>query len=149
MKSEFDNGSRIIVLPGTGDTVRGLAAVDLVILDEAARIEDELLAAMRSMPAISNGELVALSTPRGKRGFFHEAWTGNGNWKRAKIAADECPRITTEFLDDELKNLGPQRFAEEYMCEFLDDDAVVFPVSEISAAFTTEVQPLWNKQERH
>lgn len=143
MKSEFDNGSRIIALPGTGDTVRGFAAVDLVILDEAARIADELLAAVRPMLATSNGELVALTTPAGKRGWFYEAWTADGNWERVKITADQCARITKEFLDEELRDLGPQRFSEEYRCEFIENDEAVFPEAVIRAAFTSEVQPLW------
>ncbi len=143
MKSEFDNGSRIIALPGSGDTVRGFAAVDLVILDEAARIDDALLAAVRPMLATTNGELVALTTPKGKRGFFYEAWIGDGNWQRVKITADQCPRITKEFLAEELKLHGPQIYAEEYFCEFLENDEAVFPAGIIQAAFTTEVQPLW------
>lgn len=143
MKSEFDNGSRIIALPGTGDTVRGYAAVDLVILDEAARIEDELLAAVRPMLATTNGELVALTTPKGKRGFFYEAWIGDGNWERVKITADQCPRITKEFLAQELKDHGPQIYAEEYLCEFLENDEAMFSDAIIQAAFTDEEEPLW------
>lgn len=143
MKSDFDNGSCIIALPGSGDTVRGFAAVDLVILDEAARIEDQLLAAVRPILATVNGELAALTTPKGKRGFFYEAWIGDGNWQRVKITADQCPRITKEFLAEEPKFHGPQIYAEEYFCEFLENDESVFPAGIIQAAFTTEVQPLW------
>jgi len=143
MKSEFDNGSRIIALPGTGDTVRSYTA-DLVILDEASRIEDQLLAAVRPMLATTGGELICLTTPAGKRGFFYEAWTGDGDWERVKITADECPRITEEFLEAELKDLGPQRYSEEYFCSWLDNDAAVFPVGVIQNAFTADVTPLWS-----
>jgi len=143
LKAEFANGSRIIALPGTERTVRGYAAADLVIIDEAARVEDELIAAVRPMLATSNGRLIGLTTPAGKRGWFYDAWTSNEEWHRVKITADQCPRITPEFLADELKALGPQRFAEEYMCEFRDNDEAVFPVGVIQAAFTSEVQPLW------
>ncbi len=78
-----------------------------MILDEASRIEDQLLAAVRPMLATSNGELIALTTPAGKRGFFFEAWTGDGDWERTKITADQCPRITPEFLAQELKGPRP------------------------------------------
>jgi|HubBroStandDraft_4_1064222.scaffolds.fasta_scaffold1197713_2 hypothetical protein len=47
------NGSRVISLPGSEKTVRGLASVDLIIVDEAARVDDDLLAATRPMLAVS------------------------------------------------------------------------------------------------
>jgi hypothetical protein len=143
LKSEFLNGSRILALPGTEKTIRGFAAADLCIIDEAARVEDELLAAVRPMLATSNGRLIALSTPAGKRGWFFEAWMQGDDWHRTKVAASDCPRITQAFLDEELRGLGAQRFSEEYGLEFLDPDEAVFPSAIIAAAFTTEVQPLW------
>jgi len=42
-----------------------------------------------------------------------------------------------------LKELGAQRFAEEYSLEFIDADAAVFPSALIDAAFTDAVVPLW------
>lgn len=144
MKTEFTNGSRIIALPGTERTVRGYAGVDLAIIDEAARVDDELIAAVRPMLATSNGRLIALTTPAGKRGWFFDAWHAeNSNWHRVKVTAAECPRISAEFLAEELKELGPQRYSEEYELAFRDSDEAVFPVGVITAAFTQEVQPLW------
>ena len=57
LRAELSNGSRIIALPGTERTIRGYAGADLVVIDEAARVEDELIAAMRPMLATSNGQL--------------------------------------------------------------------------------------------
>ena len=51
LKAELANGSRILALPGTEKTIRGIAGADLVVVDEAARVEDELLAAVRPMMA--------------------------------------------------------------------------------------------------
>jgi len=73
LRVELANGSRIVALPGDERTIRGFAGATLVVLDEAARVEDELLAAVRPMLATSAGRLIALSTPFGKRGFFYEA----------------------------------------------------------------------------
>jgi hypothetical protein len=147
LRAEFSNGSRIISLPGGGEgkTIRGYAKASLVVIDEAARCEDELLAAARPMMATSDGggRLICLSTPCGKRGFFYESWQHGDNWTRVRVAADQCPRITKEFLDEELKELGAQRFSEEYGLEFLDPDEAVFPTAIIDAAFTQEVLPLW------
>jgi hypothetical protein len=43
---ELKNGSRIISLPGKEATIRGFQGVDLLILDEAARIPDDLYASV-------------------------------------------------------------------------------------------------------
>jgi Terminase large subunit, T4likevirus-type, N-terminal len=146
LKAEFANGSRILALPGTEKTVRGLANVSLAIVDEASRVDDLLLTAIRPMMATTEGggRLIALTTPAGKRGWFFEAWTGTGDWTRVRVAATDCPRISKEFLADELKELGAMRFSEEYELEFRDSDEAVFPHAVIAAAFTTEVLPLWN-----
>src|SRR6185437_7178084 len=55
LKAELANGSRILALPGTERTIRGYAAANLIVIDEAARVDDELLAAVRPMLATSNG----------------------------------------------------------------------------------------------
>jgi Terminase large subunit, T4likevirus-type, N-terminal len=145
LKAEFANGSRILALPGTERTVRGLANVSLAIVDEAARVEDELLTAIRPMMATSKrgGRLIALTTPAGRRGWFFEAWTGTGDWTRVRVAASDCPRISKAFLADELKELGPIRFSEEFELEFRDSDESVFSSAIIERAFTSEVRALW------
>jgi hypothetical protein len=99
----MENSSRILALPGTEKTIRGYAKADLVVIDEAARVEDELLAAVRPMLATSEGggRLIALTTPAGKRGWFFEAWTGTEPWTRVCVTAEDCPRISKEFLAEE------------------------------------------------
>jgi phage FluMu gp28-like protein len=144
LRLELANGSRLIALPGDEKTIRGFAGAALVVLDEAARIEDELIAAVRPMLATSGGRLIMLSTPFGKRGVFYEAWHGSDSWHRVKIAATDCPRISKQFLEEELAELGQQRFSEEYGLEFLENTEAVFPTGIIDAAFTDEEKPLWN-----
>jgi hypothetical protein len=146
LKIELTNGSRILALPGTSATIRGIAGVSLIVVDEASRVEDDPMAAVRPMLATrSDGSLICLTTPAGKRGFFYEAWhSGDQNsWHRVRVAASDCPRISKEFLADELKNLGPARYSEEYELAFVDDAANAFPTAIIERAFTTEVEPLW------
>jgi Terminase large subunit, T4likevirus-type, N-terminal len=91
LRAEFKNGSRIVALPGSEKTTRGYAGVSLCIIDEAARVEDELLAAVRPMLGTTDGSLIALSTPAGKRGWFHEAWISGEGWHRVRVPASECP----------------------------------------------------------
>jgi hypothetical protein len=138
---ELENGSRIISLPGSEKTIRGLASVDLVVIDEAARVEDELLSAVRPMLAVSNGSLFALSTPAGKRGWFYEQWDNGVGWHRVSIKSTECSRIDPEFLEEEKGVLGPLMFAQEYLCEFHDPEGAAFATELIEAVFTGEFPP--------
>jgi hypothetical protein len=146
LKCEFANGSRVIALPSSERTLRGFAKVDLCVIDEAARVPDELLGALRPMMAVSRagGRLIALSTLAGRRGWFFESWHNGGEvWDRTRVAAEDCPRISKAFLAEELKELGAQRFSEEYSLEFIDDDSAVFGSAIVTAAFVDSVRPLW------
>lgn len=131
----FRTGSRIVSLPGSEATIRGYGAASVVIIDEAARVDDSLLAAVRPALATTNGQLVALTTPAGKRGWFHDMYVGNDPaWKRVKILATECPRITPEFLEGERRELGELMFKQEFLCEFVDDGESVFSDALVTAA---------------
>jgi hypothetical protein len=123
---ELSNGSRIEALPGTEKTVRGFSGVDLLILDEAARVDDGLYYAIRPMLAVSGGRLVMMSTPYGKRGVFYEEWTGNGEWERYEVPATECPRIPAPFLEEERRSMPEWWFAQEYLCEFRETEDQLF-----------------------
>ena len=140
---ELSNGSRIEALPGTEKTVRGFSGVDLLVVDEASRVSDELYYAVRPMIAVSGGRLLLLSTPFGKRGVFYEEWTGGSAWERYTVTAAECPRIPSEFLEEERRTLGPWWFAQEYECRFMDTLDQVFATEVIAKAITDEVAPLF------
>lgn len=144
---EFENGSRILALPGDneGDTLRGLANVRLAIIDETSRCSDALITAVRPMLATNKrGQLVYLSTPKGKRGIFYETWTSNdSDWHRIRVDLGSCDRITPEFLERERKNLGETKFREEYLCEFLDSSMSAFNSSIVDMCFDKGVTPLW------
>lgn len=140
---EFRQGGRIISLPGSEGTIRGYSGAKAIIVDEASRVPDEMMATIRPILATSGGRLIGLTTPAGKRGWFYEAWTSGQGWHRITITADRCPRITPEFLADELAELGPNKFRQEFQCEFVDDEAQVFPTAIIDAAFRKDVPPLW------
>jgi hypothetical protein len=137
------NGSRIVGLPGSEATIRGFSAVSLLLVDEAARVSDELYRAIRPMLAVSEGTLWLMSTPFGKRGFFHKAWVeGRDDWERYRVPATECPRIRREFLEEERAAMGERWFRQEYLCEFEDSVSTVFDTDLVRQAITDEVEPL-------
>lgn len=141
---ELTNGSRILSLPGNEGGIRGYSGVRLLIVDEAARVPDDLYRAVRPMLAVSNGRLVAMSTPFGKRGWFFEEWTDKARvWERVSIKATDCPRISQKFLDEEREALGERWFSQEYLCSFEDMVGAVFRQEDIDAAFDSDVEPLF------
>jgi hypothetical protein len=141
---ELPNGSRIVGLPENPDKIRGFSAVSLLLIDEAAQVEQEMYLALRPMLAVSNGDLWLMSTPYGKRGFFYERWEHGGpGWLRFSVKATECPRISKEFLEEERGELGATFFGQEYMGEFVDNGSAVFGRDLVEAALDDDVEPLW------
>jgi hypothetical protein len=139
----FPNGSRIVGLPGTEGTVRGFSAVSLLLIDEAARVDDAMYKALRPMLAVGDGDLWLMSTPRGKQGFFYETWAyGGEKWERVSVPATECGRIRAEFLEEELAELGELWFRQEYLCEFVDGGSGVFERDLVEKALDEQLEPL-------
>jgi hypothetical protein len=137
----LENGSRIVSLPGKETTIRGFSKVRRLIVDEAARVPDDLYVAARPMLAVSGGQLVALSTPFGNRGWWYEAWRSAEAWVRYEVPATRCPRIPAEFLEEERRTLGTWWYTQEYECQFLDAQTAAFTRAEVELAFTEEVTP--------
>ncbi len=143
LSTQMDNGSRIVSLPGKEGTIRGFSGASLIIIDEASRVDDVTYKSVRPMLATSGGSLIVLSTPYGKRGFFHDEWSNGGeSWERFKITALEIPRIPSAFLEEERRALGPQFFSQEYMCEFMDTVDQVFSYEQIIGAIRSDIKPL-------
>jgi hypothetical protein len=142
---QLANGSRIEALPGTEKTIRGFSGVDLLIVDEAARVDDGLYYAVRPMLAVSAGRLMLLSTPAGRRGVFHEEWTNGEGWERYEIPASEVPRIPASFLDEERASLPAFIYEQEYCCRFIDNEDQLFGYELVSSSITDEVAPLFGE----
>jgi Terminase large subunit, T4likevirus-type, N-terminal len=140
---ELENDSRIVTLPGSEKTIRGFSGAALLILDEAARVADELYFAVRPMLAVSGGALIMLSTPYGKRGVFYEEWTGGHGWERYEVPATQCLRISEEFLEEERRVLLSWVYRQEYECSFEETEDQVFTTEMVEQAVTPEVTPLF------
>jgi len=143
LELELVNGSRLVALPGNESTIRGFSGAALLLIDEAARVSDDLYRSVRPMLAVSGGRLVALSTPWGRRGWWFDAWENGVGWERIRITAADCPRIGREFLAEERRSMGPLWFSSEYECEFVATVDSVFDPADIDAAVSADVQPLF------
>lgn len=143
LRLELSNGSRVLSLPASEQTIRGLSAVDLLIIDEASRVGDDLYSSVRPMLATSNGRLIALSTPFGKRGWWSDAWHSSHDWRRVQVTAEECPRISPEFLVEEREQSGDWWFRQEYLCEFMDAESQAFRTEDIAGTMIERTEG-WN-----
>jgi hypothetical protein len=137
----LENGSRIVSLPGQEGTARGYSGVRLLSIDEASRVSTDLYMAVRPMLAVSGGRLVALSTPFGTRGWWYEAWRSGEAWERYEVPAEQCPRISPAFLEEERRTIGEWWFSQEYSCVFLDAQSAAFGREDVDAMFAEEVEP--------
>ncbi|MEO7652911.1 MAG: terminase family protein [Bryobacteraceae bacterium] len=139
----FPNGSRIVGLPDSEDTIRGFSKVSLLLIDEASRVSDETYHAVRPMLAVSNGDLWLMSTPKGRRGFFFTEWTaGTEKWERVLVTAPACPRIPADFLEAERAKRGDWYYRQEYLCEFVDGEDALFSKESLDRAMRGDFGPL-------
>lgn len=142
---ELANGSEVHALPGDEGTIRGFSGVNLLLVDEASRVADEIMAAVRPMLATSAGRLIAMSTPWGRRGWWYEAWANGGaDWERYEIPVTKIPRIPPSFVEMERRSLPKPWFDSEYMCQFVEPDMALFSNDQIERAFApNSIEPLF------
>lgn len=130
MSLELRNGARIIALSAAAlDGVRGYSDISLLVADEAAFIPREFFAVIAPMIAVSaRARFVCLSTPNGRDNWFSDRWhDGSNGWTRISWRAEQCPRIKTEFLAAQRRELGERLFKQEYLCECVTEgDAPAF-----------------------
>ena len=117
----FKNGSSIYVVPAgfRGETIRGFSP-HLIIIDEAAFVDDEVFVAVEPSIAATNGDLWLLSTPYGKRGKFYESFHDK-DYSSYHLKSDVSPLITTEFLNHEHSIMTDNDYRQEYEGEFIDE----------------------------
>jgi hypothetical protein len=144
LSATLANGSRLISLPSSEGTIRGYSSVDLVIIDEASRVPDGLYYAVRPMLAVSNGRMLAMSTPFGKRGWWHTEWANGGiSWERVEVPATMNPRISPAFLEEERRSLGEYWYKQEYLCQFAESIDSVFAYDDVMTSLSPDVKPLF------
>jgi hypothetical protein len=139
---QLPNGSRLVGIPGKEETVRGFSAVGLLLIDEAARVSDEMYNSVTPMLAVGDGHLWLMSTPHGKRGFYYEAWSKGANWTRISVKATDCQRISKAFLEEQRKSMGDRWYRQEYGCEFVESDDQLIRDDFIDRAIRSDVKPL-------
>lgn len=139
---QFENGSRILTLPGgnEGKTIRGFSRPDVIVEDEAAQCSEELFnAILPMMTTYPECKFILCSTPFGQRGHFYKIYTESKTWEKHKLRADENPRISKDFLVEMRELRGPYVFAQEFECEFVASDTQLISHESIMKAMNTDI----------
>jgi hypothetical protein len=114
---ELKNGSRVLALPNSDDSIRGLTVDGWIIADEAARITSDLIAALRPMRARRpQARFAMLSTAWSRTDPFWTVWADDDpSWMRLKATAESVSFLSEEFLKKERRELGENNFKREYL----------------------------------
>jgi hypothetical protein len=75
-------------VPGNKETVRGFSGVSMVLVDEAARVKDEMFVTLEPMLAVGEGDMWLMSTPKGRIGQV---------WLEGRRAAMDAAMFRQEF----------------------------------------------------
>jgi hypothetical protein len=127
--------------PRIGDLGAGILRRQGPRIDEAARVPEDLLAAVLPMLDTSGGRLVAISTPSFASLWFYEVWSGaDPTWERHHIKSLECPRISNSFLDEQRRIRGDFYWRTEFLAEFVDLETRAFSRAHIEGSVDPEVR---------
>ena len=115
---ELDNRSRVLALPGSDDSIRGLTVDGWIVADEAARLTDALIAALHPMRArCPQARFAMLSTAWSRIDPFWRVWSSeNTDWIRLKATADcESIPLDAKFLQGQRAVMSADDYKREYL----------------------------------
>lgn len=138
---KLNNGSIIRCLPTglTGLGIRGFT-INLLIADEAAFIPDEVWSAVTPMLLTTGGDIILLSTPFGRRGYFYECFNDE-SFKTFHVNSEDIinnrpiseswniiqKEKAIEFLRREKQRMTELEYSQEYLGQFVDELMQFFP----------------------
>lgn len=131
------NGSTIRSVPASVRQIRGWP-VDLLIIDEAAFIENDIWqAAEPAIIARKGSRVVMTSSPwGGVEDFFRRSWNRgmdhpDGMYEAWHWPSDTSPLVDKALLEQIRQNNTPEYFRREYLAEWTDDAGSYFTESEL------------------
>jgi len=141
---KLTNGSRIEALPGSQKSTRGFSKPSLIIIDEAAQIDDALYTGVMPMltRAKEGGRLLMLSTPFGRRGIYWRLWEESTIFQRMRVPYTDVDWISPSIIEEARETLLDWEFKQEYLCTFEQNQMAVFDVEDFRASTTDEFDPI-------
>jgi len=131
LRVELINGSAITFKSADNpDNLRG-EGLNRVVMDEASRVQREVWEEVLR-PAVSDtgGKVLFISTPKGKN-WFYELWTrgydpAHPDYRSWKFPTSDNPKVPAADIEQARQSLPVDVFSQEYLAEFLDNNAGVF-----------------------
>ena len=117
-KLELANGSRVLALPGTQESIRGLTVDAWIVADEAAQLDPAIMAALHPMRTQRpDARFAMLSTAWSRSDPFWSVWENDDPaWTRIRATIDEEPNlIAPEVLERARRQLSADDFKREYL----------------------------------
>ena len=117
------------------EALRGYTVTGILIIDEAAYIEDSVYYTVLPYVDVSGAPILIISTPRARSGFFFDSYCrgldGTNefytvDWSNP-IYKNELEKLLPPARLEEYRRMLPKnQFATEYLGQFLDTDGMVF-----------------------
>lgn len=133
LEIELVNGSTIMFKSGAQkDALRGITISGILILDECAYLEDDILEQVLAWTNVYKAPILMVSTPRTKSGFFYEYFLLGLSEKREDVISVDFNNYDTSiFLSPEKLELyramlPKGQFTTEFLGEFIDGGCGVF-----------------------
>jgi hypothetical protein len=112
------NGSKLFAVAHNVKSGVGYTA-NIVIIDEAAMVDDDVIGYVWRTLSRTNGHLWMLSTPRGQTGMFAVMWHDEElPWFRVKATVEDAKYLDPSFVQEQ-KKLFPATFRQDFYCEFM------------------------------
>lgn len=123
----FDNKAKIMVSSTSADAFRG-RTLNLLVADEFAFVrkniaEDFWSANYPTISTSTEAKIIIISTPNGMFNLFHRIYTEAEHMENTfiplKFTWRDVPGRDKAWADEQLRNLGKVKFAQEQLVEFL------------------------------
>ena len=131
LRVELVNGSAMTFKSADNpDNLRGEGLMRVVV-DEASRVSRDVWEEVLR-PAVSDtaGKVLFISTPKGKN-WFYELYTrgfdpAHPDYRSWKFPTSDNPKVPAADIEQARQSLPVDVFSQEYLAEFLDNNAGVF-----------------------
>jgi hypothetical protein len=136
---ELENGSKVIAAATASSSARG-NTYNCIFLDEFAfvpkNIAEDFITSV--YPTISSGKttkVIMVSTPNGMN-LFYKYWTdavnGRNLYKPVEAHWSVVPGRDDKWAEDQIKQLGEEKFDQEFGCSFLGSSSTLISTTKLS-----------------
>lgn len=144
----FKNGTGILCYAAgeTGEGLRGFT-IKKQMIDEGSRMSEEFYIAIMPQLSVVNGSMDIASTPYGKLHpdgkpkFFYKC-SNNPLFKKFYVSAEDCPRHSKDFLEQQRASMSELGYAQEYLAIFTDELKRLFSDELIERACVLYKEPI-------